>query len=488
LKLTEQSILLHSVLMLWQRFCVLWRESACGRGWQRLCAVLNRALAQSRIIGFFRRNWDEDLGLGGSRLAALPGALAERCAQSGLSRLLQQSRLLSLLDRRAVLLGLCLTGFAIPFVPTLVLLLLTLATFALYAVNVFMGRMEVGRLGLVGLLGLLFAFCYAVSVVTGVAFPASAESGLMFLGLMTIAPVSAAVLKNERHRDIFLNALLISGALVALYGLYQYAIGVVADAAWVDSELYPELKTRVYATFGNPNVMGEYLIPVTCVAVGMLWKSKKPLARLYYLGIIGVMGLSLLATGSRGAMLGLAFAAFVFVLVADHRLIPLMLLAVAALPFVLPESIWVRFVAIVNGTDTSSLYRVAIYSSCFRMLKDYWLTGIGVGSFSLIYPLYFFTAANSYHAHNLFLQVGLELGVVGFAVFILLLIFWCQRLYRAIPGAEKPRRWLTGAVLAGLLGLLLQGLTDHLWFNYRIVLLFWLVVGLGLACAGKEEA
>ena len=122
------------------------------------------------------------------------------------------------------------------------------------------------------------------------------------------------------------------------------------------------------------------------------------------------------------------------------------------------------------------------------MLKDYWLTGIGVGSFSLIYPLYFFTAANSYHAHNLFLQVGLELGVIGFAVFVLLLIFWCQRLYRAIPGAEKSRRWLTGAALAGLLGLLLQGLTDHLWFNYRIVLLFWLVVGLGLACAGREEA
>ena len=43
-----------------------------------------------------------------------------------------------------------------------------------------------------------------------------------------------------------------------------------------------------------------------------------------------------------------------------------------------------------------------------------------------------------------------------------------------------------GVVLSGMAGLLVQGLTDHLWFNYRIVLLFWLVIGLGCAF-GKEN-
>ena len=33
----------------------------------------------------------------------------------------------------------------------------------------------------------------------------------------------------------------------------------------------------------------------------------------------------------------------------------------------------------------------------------------------------------------------------------------------------------------GFGGLLLQGLTDHLWFDYSIVLFFWCYVGLGMA-------
>ena len=30
----------------------------------------------------------------------------------------------------------------------------------------------------------------------------------------------------------------------------------------------------------------------------------------------------------------------------------------------------------------------------------------------------------------------------------------------------------------GVLALLVQGLTDNVWYNYRIVLLFWLLMGL----------
>ena len=81
----------------------------------------------------------------------------------------------------------------------------------------------------------------------------------------------------------------------------------------------------------------------------------------------------------------------------------------------------------------------------------------------------------------------IELGVFGFAVFLLLLLAWAQRLYRAIARDKTRHRFLTGVVLSGMTGLLVQGLTDHLWFNYRIVLLFWIVIGLGLACAGGEE-
>ncbi len=490
--LREHSLLLNQLCL----FCLWlkgqWQESAVYTVGVRCAEALNRGLEESRILCFFRADWDHGSGADQSRFT-MPGLtllikVGNRAQTGGgFAAAVRESVILRLLDERCLLFFLCVTGFMIPFAPTLLLLLLSMATFAVYALNILLGRFQAEKPGLVGIFGLLFALCYLFSTLSGIAFPSSLETGMMFLGLMLIMPAAARLLKEDRYMDIFLVVMLLSGTLVALYALYQYAIGITADAAWVDSELYPQLKTRAYSTFGNPNVMGEYLIPLICMGVAMLWKTKNKLGKLFFLGMTGIMALALLASGSRGAMLGLAFAALMFALIADHRLLPLLLVGVLLLPAVMPASLWVRFAAILNGTDTSSLYRVAIYTSCFRMLRDYWLTGIGVGSFSLVYPLYFYTAANSYHAHNLFLQVGLEQGVVGFSVFVLLLLFWFQRLYRAIPGEKDPRRFLTGALLGGMAGLLVQGMTDRLWFNYRIVLLFWLVLGMGLAAAGRKK-
>ena len=52
-----------------------------------------------------------------------------------------------------------------------------------------------------------------------------------------------------------------------------------------------------------------------------------------------------------------------------------------------------------------------------------------------------------------------------------------------------PKRFifLLGAMFGGFAGLLLQGLTDHLWFDYRIVLLFWCFIGIGMAAVRIGE-
>lgn len=480
----EQSLILGTLLALAARVRRMWYGGFLYRTWLRLAVRCTRGLDGSVIVSFFRADWDQKLSCQPRLLARVQayfraeGAFARRC---------RESVVLGLLDERCVFLVLCLTAFAVPFVPTLVLLLLTLAAFALYVLNVLLGRFEAERVGLVGILGVLFALCYAVSAVHGAAFPASLEEMLMFLGLMSAVPVCARVLRRETRRDAFLTVLIFSGVLASLYGIYQYIVGVPIDPAWVDTSSFEDLTTRAYSTFGNPNVMGEYLIAVCSVSVGMFWKERRGFWKLVYFCATGVLGLGLLATGSRGSMLGLAVSAAVFALVAEHRLLPFGAAAVAALPFVLPESLKARFLGALAGTDSSTQYRMSIYGACMDMIGDYWLTGIGVGAFSMVYPRYIYAASNSYHAHNLFLQVMLELGVVGFAVFMLLLLAWAQRLYRSIARDKTRERFITGTLLSGMAGLLTQGMTDHLWFNYRIVLLFWLMVGVGLACAKGEK-
>lgn len=480
----ENSLLLSGLRALCARVRKAWYGGVLYRAWLWLAVRCARLLDGSLIVSFFRADWDEKLHLT-PRL--LPRVQAYFGGNAAFAVKCRQSVVLGLLDERLCFAVLCLAAFALSFAPTLVSLLLTLAAFALYALNVLLGRIRAERIGLVGVLGALFALCYALSTVFGKAFPDSMEEMLMFLGLMTAVPVAARVLRGERRRDIFLTVLLFSGVLASLYGIYQYIVGVPIDPAWVDSKSFETLTTRAYSTFGNPNVMGEYLIVVCSLSVGMFWKERRRFLKFCYFCATGVLGLGLLATGSRGSMLGLAVSAAVFALFAEHRLLPFGIAAAAAMPFVLPASIQARFLGALMGTDSSTKYRMSIYGACFNMIRDYWLTGIGVGAFALVYPRYVYAASNSYHSHNLFLQVLLELGVVGFTVFLLLLFTWAQRLYRAIARDKTRGRFLTGVVLSGMTGLLVQGMTDHLWFNYRIVLLFWLVIGLGLACARGEE-
>ena len=73
------------------------------------------------------------------------------------------------------------------------------------------------------------------------------------------------------------------------------------------------------------------------------------------------------------------------------------------------------------------------------------------------------------------------------AVLVLLLLFFFQRLYSGMRTAPKRFRFLLGAIFGGFAGLLLQGLTDHLWFDYRIVLFFWCFIGIGMATVRVAE-
>ena len=41
---------------------------------------------------------------------------------------------------------------------------------------------------------------------------------------------------------------------------------------------------------------------------------------------------------------------------------------------------------------------------------------------------------------------------------------------------------VSSAALCGIIAMMVQGLTDYVWYNYRVMLLFWIFIGIGLGC------
>lgn len=470
----------------------IWTGSLIYRCYAAIGRAVGRAFAESAILGFFRRNWDNALRVRDGHLPRFWRRLsnwsgrAVRLQTNAVADALRESALLGLFGRNFMVLCLCVIVLSIPILPTILLAAECMGTFLLYLVNIFMGRIRAQRTSMVCVLLGCFGVAVLYGGLTSYAFPQALQAMAILLTLLAVCFVAKDVIDTEEKLDFVLFMLIGMGALVALYAVYQYVVGVEMDEAWVDAESF-NIATRAYATFNNPNVLGEYLIIVASLAAGMLWKVRNWLGKLFYAGCFTVLCLGLLATNSRGAMLGLLFSAGLFVLLAERRLLPVGIAGLAAMPFVLPASLWSRLASSLAMSDSSSLYRLSIYKASGEIIQHYWATGIGIGAFPQIYPLFSFEAANAYHAHNLFLEEFIELGIVGFVLLLLLLVFFFQRLYSAM--GKTPRRFkvLLGAMFGGFAGLLLQGMTDHLWFDYRIVLLFWCFIGISMAAVRVGE-
>ena len=126
------------------------------------------------------------------------------------------------------------------------------------------------------------------------------------------------------------------------------------------------------------------------------------------------------------------------------------------------------------------------------MLRDNFFSGIGVGEAAWyeLYPDYSLSGIEAApHSHNLFIQIALEQGIFGLVVFFIILFLLIRTSFNLFARMAKKSdsvtevsryntRLAVAGPLCGLAGVLLQGLTDYSWYNYRVYLMFWLVLGL----------
>jgi len=287
------------------------------------------------------------------------------------------------------------------------------------------------------------------------------------------------------------SAFISSSLIVSLYGIYQNYLGT-ASVKWQDTEMFEGMAGRVTSFFDNPNVLAEYLIMTIPFSAALLFISKKNGSRILSLLFCITGAGCLIYTMSRGAWLGFMIGMLIFLIVYSRKTVVILILGVFSiplLPFVLPEAIIKRFTSIGNIADSSTAYRVHIWQGCIDLLSDFLWGGIGVGkdAFAIVYPSYTLAGIESApHAHNLYLQTAIELGLPGLLVLIFIMIlfarcafsFFVQSAYSAkYDDTSKKLRLLGAAAFCGTIAVAAQGMTDYIWYNYRIFLIFWLLIG-----------
>ena len=152
------------------------------------------------------------------------------------------------------------------------------------------------------------------------------------------------------------------------------------------------------------------------------------------------------------------------------------------------EALWSPSGAGLNAGDMlgqlSLAGRVEVWSRALYAIQDFPFTGVGLGAFrrvvQLLYPL--FTAGPDYdiaHAHNMFLQVALDVGLPGLIAYLALLWVAGVVAWQAAQQGSAPLvRALAIGLPAGLVGLHVYGLTDALALGSKPGITFWMILGL----------
>ena len=374
---------------------------------------------------------------------------------------------------------LSITVFAVPFVSTMMSLLLLICTALSLFLKVAINKNFKLKYFKTNAGVLVFALVIGICAVTSISLEESRNIALLMIAFVLSYFVVINTIENKKQFKFILYVFSIAAVITAFYGLYQYMFGDLYSQAWLDKEMFEDIKMRVYSTFENPNVYGEYLILAIPIIVGLLWTEKGIFKKLFWLGSLGVTMLALALTFSRGCWLGIILAIGLLAIMIDRRFILLGIVALLFLPFVLPESIINRFLSIGNMGDSSTSYRVYIWMGTLAMLADYWFSGIGLGitSFNTIYPIYSYNNISAPHSHNLYLQLVVEFGIVGLIVFLGMLYNFYKE---TIISICKKKNILTSSLIAGVSGFMLQSMFDHTWYNYRVVLIFWIIIAFGL--------
>ena len=314
----------------------------------------------------------------------------------------------------------------------------------------------------------------------------SAELYFAFL-LVYFLVVNMYIGKPSIYRA--LKVLIVTSTIVALLAILRGGGDIHEE--WVDFKLFEGTNViqRVDAFLGNPNMLGIYLVLAFPFAIGEMVVSKRFISKLMYFISAAIIFVCTVMTWSRGAWLGMVASTAVFLLLYNFKNIWLVILSGLTLPIwhrFLPSDILKRFTSIFLREDSSIQSRIKTWEAVELIIKDHWFAGVGVGD-EIFLSLYgnpnVDIASLPAHTHSLYLQILVELGIVGLLVFLGIMFVFGQKCMVEVKKGRRSSKSRTMIVagFSAVLGACVAGLTDYIWYNYRLFLTFWLVLALTVA-------
>ncbi len=323
---------------------------------------------------------------------------------------------------------------------------------------------------------------------------ATQVSALHFLAL-TIFFSAALVFTDSAKR---LRKLV---SVITIFG-FVYAFFAILQAVLSPNKIYGIYESPNGSPFGsfvNRHNFAAYLemtlsLPLGLMFVGAVKKDK----RLLYVTAIGLMGIALLLSGSRGGLIAfLAQIIFLIILTTKSKsygqivlkaglAVALVAAIIAGSFFVGGESSLTRFVE-TAASENVTTDRSHIWSVTLDVIRENLPFGAGLGAFGVAYtPFDSFSGLERVEqAHNDYLQVLSDAGIIGLFIggFFLFRLF--REGLRNVKTENTFRRGAVTGALAGCFAVLVHSIFDFVLHTTAISCLFLILVSIIVSGGNK---
>ena len=299
---------------------------------------------------------------------------------------------------------------------------------------------------------------------------------LLYLGYGLLVFVVTQTLRRSSQLDALSWVLGGYGVVLAVFSLIQG----LAPSGKLYGIWRPEHGGWIYGPYVNHNHYAglmEMLTPFVLVLAATRFTHGR--LKLVVGGIAALMAGTIFLSGSRGGMLAFTLQAVLLVVLLRprHDNWPQHAILGTGLALTIGFLVWVggneftrRLASIQTETqqELSGGVRTSIDRDCFRMWRARPILGWGFGTFPVAYPQFrsFYTTFFVNEAHNDYLQLLTETGLVGFAIALWFLTTTSRRAWAKLrEETETVNGTLTIAALVGCAGILVHSFLD---FNLQV--------------------
>jgi len=299
----------------------------------------------------------------------------------------------------------------------------------------------------------------------------------------------AGWIKTEEEFLALFKTLMASTIMVSLFGFYQFLIG---DYSALYNALYPTqdelLKVppwsgRITSFLSHYNALAGYLNLVIPFCIGFALRSRDRLLRNLARCCLVFACVALMLTQSRGGLLAcaaiLVLSAYFF---SPSRKVGIQRVAIASLCVVLMALLaGLVFQRLAQIDDYTTVSRLAVWAGAAHVFTGSPWTGMGFGNLrAFMGGLVGLPEGWVGDAHNLYLELLAETGILGFLAFAFLIVTSLRLALAQRRLFQQDLDKVIGfAVFAAICGVLVHGAVDYIFHTTpQATALFFMVLGI----------